>query len=54
MPRERRRIIRQRAKQIRKVSKPALTTKDYIQRGLVILIIAGILAAALVFAYKVG
>lgn len=52
MPRERRRIIRQRAKQIKKASKPELTTKDYIQRTIVILIIVGILATALILAQQ--
>ena len=51
MPRERRRIVRERAKRIRKVTKPKLTTKDYIQRTLVILIIVGILATALILTY---
>lgn len=51
MPRERRRVVKARAKRIRKVSKPKLTTKDYIQRGLVILIIVGILATALILTY---
>jgi hypothetical protein len=48
MPRERKRVIRQRAKQIRKANKPKLSTKDYIQRTIVILIIVGILATALI------
>lgn len=51
MPRERRRIVRQRAKRIHKISKPQPTTKDYLQRALVILIIVGILATALIVTY---
>ncbi len=52
MPRERRRIVRQRAKQIKKANKPKLTTKDIIQRTIVILIIVGILATALILAQQ--
>lgn len=52
MPRERKRIVRQRAKQIKKATKVELTTKDYIQRAIVILIIVGILATALILASK--
>lgn len=51
MPRERRRVIKERAKRIHKLSKPKLTSKDYIQRTLVILVIVGILALALILTY---
>jgi hypothetical protein len=43
------RRIKSRAKQIKKANKAQLSTKDYIQRGLVVLIIIAILAAALYF-----
>lgn len=46
---DRRRRVKRRAKQIQKASKGKLSTKDYIQRGLVVLIIVVILAAALLF-----
>lgn len=51
MERDRRAAVRQRAKQIRKAQKVELTTKDYIQRSLVVLIILVILAGAL-FIYE--
>lgn len=47
MPREYHHEVRSRARKIRKANKPTLTTKDYIQRILVILIILGILITAL-------
>lgn len=47
MSRERRQAIKQRARKIRKANKPKATAKDYLQFVLVILIIAGILGAAL-------
>ena len=51
MDRDRRAAVRQRARQIKKAQQPKLTTKDYIQRGLVVLIILTILAGAL-FVYE--
>lgn len=51
MDRDRREAVRRRAKQIRKAQKVELTTRDYIQRGLVVLIILLILAGAL-FVYE--
>ncbi len=48
MPRERARIVRQRAKKIKQATKPNLTTRDYLQRALVILIILGILVTAVI------
>lgn len=41
------RVVRRRARQIRKAAKPKSTTKEYLQYGLVILIILGILFTAL-------
>jgi hypothetical protein len=51
MDRDRREAVRRRAKQIKKAQKVELTTRDYIQRGLVVLIILLILAGAL-FVYE--
>lgn len=51
MERKRSEAVRHRAKQIRKAQKPMLSTKDYIQRALVVLIIVVILSAAL-FIYE--
>ncbi len=51
MERRRSLAVRERAKQIKKAQKPKLTTKDYVQRALVVLIIVLILAAAL-FIYE--
>jgi len=51
MERVRREAVRQRARQIKKAQKAKLTTKDYLQRALVVLIILLILAAAL-FVYE--
>ncbi len=48
MSEEKKRIVRQRARQIRKATKAKLTTQDYLQRAVVVLIIVGILALALV------
>lgn len=47
MQRDYRRRVRRRARDIKKASKPELTTKDYIQRGLVVLLIILILGAAM-------
>lgn len=51
MEKKRSEAVRHRAKQIRKAQKPKLSTKDYIQRALVVLIIVVILSAAL-FIYE--
>ena len=51
MEKQRRSDVRQRAKQIRKAQKANLSTKDYLQWALVVLIILIILAAAL-FIYE--
>lgn len=45
------RIIRQRARRIQVANKSKLTSKDYLQRALVVMVIALILAAAL-FVYQ--
>ena len=46
MSEDNKRVVRQRAKQIRKATKAKLSTQDYLQRAVVVLIIAGILALA--------
>lgn len=51
MEKKRSQAVRERAKQIKKAQKGELTTKDYIQRALVVLIIIVILSAAL-FIYE--
>lgn len=51
MEKKRSQAVRDRAKQIRKAQKAELSTKDYVQRALVVLIIVVILAAAL-FIYE--
>lgn len=51
MERDFRRKVRSRARKIRKANKTQLTTKDYIQRTLVVLLIVLILAGAL-FVYN--
>lgn len=48
MPTQNKRLVKERARKIRKASRGKLTTKDYIQRAIVILIILGILATALI------
>lgn len=52
MERSRRERVRQRAKRIQKARKNKLTTKDYIQRALVVLLIVAILGIALFFTNK--
>tara|TARA_R110001592_G_scaffold69489_1_gene213161 strand:+ start:22435 stop:22602 length:168 start_codon:yes stop_codon:yes gene_type:complete len=47
----RQRLIKQRARRIQTANKAKLTTKDYLQRALVVMVIALILAAAL-FVYN--
>ncbi len=47
MATDRRQEIKQRARSIQKANRPKLTSKDYIERALVILVIVGILLAAL-------
>lgn len=51
MEREYRRRVRRRARNIKKANKAELTTKDYIQRALVVMLIVLILAAAM-FVYN--
>lgn len=48
MPEENRRHVRRRARRIRKANKTKYTRKDYMQFGIVILVILGILAAAFI------
>jgi len=47
----RQRLIKERARRIQTASKSKMTSKDYLQRALVVLVIALILAAAL-FVYQ--
>ena len=47
MNRAPKRVVRQRARRIKKATKAKATAKDYLQNALVILVIAVILAAAL-------
>lgn len=51
MDSKQKRAVRQRAQNIRKAQTGKLTTKDYLQRGLVVLIILVILATAM-FIYQ--